>query len=163
MKAPCSALQHSVYHQDLLSTVWHDDPVWQISNWEVMEKVKEMARPFTFPVFKVSTRGFPVCTSLLSWLDDEKGCGSGSTLGRILIIFFCKRRSEFGFFKFAPGLGSKCSLANILCCVQGGLGRILQGQQGHERDEGTERELIDLLACLLFIIDWTKYKTNYGT
>ena len=26
----------------------------KISNWEVMEKVKEMARPFTFPVFKVS-------------------------------------------------------------------------------------------------------------
>jgi len=26
----------------------------KISNWEVMEKVKEMARPYTFPVFKVS-------------------------------------------------------------------------------------------------------------
>jgi len=26
----------------------------KISNWEVMEKVKDMARPFTFPVFKVS-------------------------------------------------------------------------------------------------------------
>jgi len=26
----------------------------KISNWEVMEKVKEMARPFNFPVFKVS-------------------------------------------------------------------------------------------------------------
>ena len=26
----------------------------KISNWEVMEKVKEMSRPFTFPVFKVS-------------------------------------------------------------------------------------------------------------
>jgi len=26
----------------------------KISNWEVMEKIKEMARPFTFPVFKVS-------------------------------------------------------------------------------------------------------------
>ena len=25
----------------------------KISNWEVMEKVKEMAKPFTFPVFKV--------------------------------------------------------------------------------------------------------------
>jgi GTP cyclohydrolase FolE2 len=26
----------------------------KISNWEVMERVKEMAKPFTFPVFKVS-------------------------------------------------------------------------------------------------------------
>ena len=26
----------------------------KISNWEVMEKVKEMAKPFAFPVFKVS-------------------------------------------------------------------------------------------------------------
>ena len=26
----------------------------KISNWEVMEKVKEMARPFNFPVFKVN-------------------------------------------------------------------------------------------------------------
>jgi len=26
----------------------------KISNWEVMEKIKEMARPYTFPVFKVS-------------------------------------------------------------------------------------------------------------
>lgn len=25
----------------------------KISNWEVMEKVKEMGKPFTFPVFKV--------------------------------------------------------------------------------------------------------------
>ena len=26
----------------------------KISNWEVMEKVKEMGKPFNFPVFKVS-------------------------------------------------------------------------------------------------------------
>ncbi len=25
----------------------------KISNWEVMERVKDMAKPFTFPVFKV--------------------------------------------------------------------------------------------------------------
>jgi arginine/serine-rich splicing factor 17 len=30
----------------------------KISNWEVMEKVKEMAKPFTFPVFKVSPTAF---------------------------------------------------------------------------------------------------------
>ena len=29
----------------------------KISNFEVMEKVKDMARPFTFPVFKVSYNG----------------------------------------------------------------------------------------------------------
>lgn len=28
----------------------------KISNWEVMEKVKEMAKPFHFPVFKVRVR-----------------------------------------------------------------------------------------------------------
>jgi len=26
----------------------------KISNWEVMEKVKDMGKPFTFPVFRVS-------------------------------------------------------------------------------------------------------------
>ena len=28
----------------------------KISNWEVMERVKDMAKPFTFPVFKVNNR-----------------------------------------------------------------------------------------------------------
>lgn len=28
----------------------------KISNWEVMEKIKEMAKPISFPVFKVSSQ-----------------------------------------------------------------------------------------------------------
>jgi hypothetical protein len=39
----------------------------KISNWEVMEKVKEMARPFTFPVFKVRLH-FPFTSQRFEFL-----------------------------------------------------------------------------------------------
>ena len=36
----------------------------KISNWEVMEKIKEMAKPFNFPVFKVRSFICLVLTAL---------------------------------------------------------------------------------------------------
>lgn len=62
----------------------------KISNWEVMEKVKEMARPFNFPVFKVSK-------SSLEFIRFEAEIENYSTMENVLAKLDMKTIKLSGF------------------------------------------------------------------
>jgi len=78
----------------------------KISNWEVMEKIKEMARPFTFPVFKVSKsslefirfeceiENYSSMENVLAKLDMKTVNLSGFSVSQTLHSLFLRERSK---------------------------------------------------------------------
>ena len=63
----------------------------KISNWEVMERAKEMARPYNFPVFKVAK-------SSLEFIRFEAEIENYGAIETVLAKLDMKVRHKTGFF-----------------------------------------------------------------